>query len=519
MAEEARHHHIPMEATSRFEKANPPAYKLQDARMIERGDAPESVRRRVAAVRTNAVHVPKRAEGRAHAAKAAVGWQFYSAAESATENYASGSAVVRSPGEAGEAGQGRSPRGNSIERDSDTSAAQLFRQRTASALALASEKSLEQPGRAGVTRLDMPASASSMPEGSRGVGAPTQDKESASNNVSKGKLMPNVEMMTSSRQAMLDILDEALPLLPEEMRAKLAVEAQKLRDRTQVANDAAERIESRRPTLSGAPYDPPRSLELPFFAHARKSVGGLDEVQYTRVTADGRVGALAFVDKGGQVVVHDWKNEDAVRGAMKLASEKWGAITLTGNDKYKELAVRIAAESGYEITNPELGERFALAKARVAETRQSAASATTKLSATLDPVVASTPGERAIALEAIHEGVDREARRETRQAQVSTALGDNTPASGDAAHPYRSPAAADAARKAAASEDNNPGKPIPVDPAQSQTIERAAAEQKKILDAGVSEEAAREKSRMEKLRAAARDARTRGQDDDHGQEM
>ena len=82
MAEEARRHHIPMEATSRFEKANPPAYKLRDVRMMERGGAPESVRRRVEAVQTNAIHVPKRIEGRAHAAKAAAGWRSYSAAES-----------------------------------------------------------------------------------------------------------------------------------------------------------------------------------------------------------------------------------------------------------------------------------------------------------------------------------------------------------------------------------------------------------------------------------------------------
>ena len=519
MAEEARRHHIPMEATSRFEKANPPAYKLRDVRMIERGDAPESVRRRVDAVQTNAVHVPKRAEGRAHAAKAAAGWHSYSAAESAAEIDPSGAHAVRSRLEASESGQGRSARGKSVGHDSDTRAAKLFCQRTASALALATAESSEQRGREGVALLDTQASASSMAEDSRSVGAPRQDKKPASHKASKGKLMPNVEMMTSSRQTMLDILDEALPLLPDAMRAKLAAEAQKLRNRTQVANDAAERIESRRPNISGASYDPPRSLELPFFAHARKSVGGLDEVQYTRVATDGRVGALAFVDKGGQVVVHDWKNEDAVRGAMKLASEKWGAITLTGNEKYKELAIRIAAEGGYEITNPELRERFSQAKARVVETGQSTASATTKSSAAFNPIVTSTPGERAIAMEAIHEGIDREARRETRQARVSTAVGDNNPATGDAAHPYRSSAAADAARKAAASEDSNPGKPIPIDPAQSQTIERAAAEQKRILDAGASDEAAREKSRAEKLRAAARDARTRDNSDDHSQEM
>jgi hypothetical protein len=519
MAEEARRHHIPMEATSRFEKANPPAYKLRDVRMMERGGAPEHVRRRVDAVQTNAIHVPKRAEGRAHAAKAAAGWHSYSAAESAAENIPSGANAVRPHLQASEAGQDGSVRGKSVDRLGDTQAADQFRQRTAAALALANEGSLEMPGREGVARLDTQASASSMANGVRNDGAPSRANESASHNASKGKLMPNVEMMTSSRQSMLDILDEALPLLPDAMRERLAAETQKLRDRTQVANEAAERIESRRPTLSGAPYDPPRSLELPFFAHVRKSVGGRDEVQYTRVATDGRVGALAFVDKGGQVVVHDWKNEDAIGGAMKLASEKWGAITLTGNEKYKDLAIRVAAESGFEVTNPELQERFARAKARAAEKERSAVSSAATPAAVSSRIATSTASERAIALEAIHASVDKEARRQTRQAEVSSALRDNNSATGDAAHPYRSPAAADAARKAAVSEDNNPGKPIPVDPAQSEAIARAAAQQQRILDEAATDEGPQEKLRAQKLRDVARGARQRDKDDDHSQEM
>ncbi|WP_424376811.1 hypothetical protein [Methylocystis silviterrae] len=37
MAEQARERHIPMEATSRFDEANVPAYKLKDIRMVETG--------------------------------------------------------------------------------------------------------------------------------------------------------------------------------------------------------------------------------------------------------------------------------------------------------------------------------------------------------------------------------------------------------------------------------------------------------------------------------------------------
>ena len=509
MAEEARRHHIPMEATSRFEKANPPAYKLRDVRMMERGDAPESARRRVEAVQTSAIHVPKRAEGRAHAAKAAAGWRSHSSA-----------ATTRRPHlEASGAGQGGLVRGKSVDRLGDTLAAAQFRQRTAAAFALANAESLETPRREGVARLDTQASASSMPNGVRSGGAPRRDNRSASHDASKGELMPNVEMMTSLRQSMLDILDEALPLLPDAMRERLAAGTEMLRDRTQVANDAAKRIESNRPAITSLIYDPPRALELPMFAHAKTSNGGLDEVQYTRLAGDGRVGALAFVDKGAQVVVHDWKNESAVRGAMKLASEKWGAITLTGNEKYKDLAIRVAAESGFEVTNPELRERFARAKARAAEKEQLAVSSAATPAAASSPTAASTAGERAIALEAIHAAVDKEARRETRQAEVSSVLGDNNPATGDAAHPYRSPAAADAARKAAASEGNNPGRPIPIDPVQSDVIARATAEQQRILDDAAADQRSEEKSRTQYLREVARDAQQRDKDDDHAQEM
>ncbi len=519
MAEEARRHHIPMEATSRFEKANPPAYKLRDVRMMERGGAPESVRRRVEAVQTNAVHIPMRAEGLARAAAAAAGWRSYCAAESAAPNIPKDAPAVRPHLQATAAEQDGSVRGKSVDRLGDTRAAVQFRRRTATALTLANERPLEKPGREGVARLDTQASASSMANGVRNGGAPSQDNESASHSASKGELMPNVEMMTRSRQSMLDILDEALPLLPDAMRERLAAETQKLRDQTRVANDAAKRIESNRPAITGAHFDPPRSLELPMFAHAKTSNGGLDEVRYTRIAGDGRVGALAFVDKGAQVVVHDWKNEDAIRGAMKLASEKWGAITLTGNEGYKDLAIRVAVESGFEITNAELQERFARAKAHAAEKEQSGVGLTATPATASSPTAPLTAGERAIALEAIHVSIDKEARREAHQAEVSSALGDDNPATGDAAHPYRSPVVAEAARKAASSEDSNPDKPIPFDPAQSEVIARAATEQQRILNEAAAGGEHQEKSRRQKLRDVSHGARQRDKDDDHNQEI
>ena len=79
LAEEARERHIPMEAVRRFDQAHAPAYKLKDAKMVERGIAPESVRRRVERVQNREIHRPTREEGRRRAAEAASQWKSLAA--------------------------------------------------------------------------------------------------------------------------------------------------------------------------------------------------------------------------------------------------------------------------------------------------------------------------------------------------------------------------------------------------------------------------------------------------------
>lgn len=75
LAHEARERHIPMENVRRFDQAHAPAYKLKDVRMMERGDAPPSVRRRIERVRDREVHRPTRPEGRQRAEEAAREWR------------------------------------------------------------------------------------------------------------------------------------------------------------------------------------------------------------------------------------------------------------------------------------------------------------------------------------------------------------------------------------------------------------------------------------------------------------
>lgn len=75
------------------------------------------------------------------------------------------------------------------------------------------------------------------------------------------------------------------------------------------------------------------------------------EVRYSH--RDG--GALAFTDTGKHIAVADERNPTAVLAALQLGSQKFpGGMTLTGNAEYKALCVRLAAEHGLKIINPEL---------------------------------------------------------------------------------------------------------------------------------------------------------------------
>jgi len=60
------------------------------------------------------------------------------------------------------------------------------------------------------------------------------------------------------------------------------------------------------------------------------------------------------VDKGREIDIHDWRNKDCILAALQLAAQKWGSFQVNGNDGYKGLCVKLAAEHGFKISNPEL---------------------------------------------------------------------------------------------------------------------------------------------------------------------
>ena len=63
--------------------------------------------------------------------------------------------------------------------------------------------------------------------------------------------------------------------------------------------------------------------------------------------------------------VFDWRSEASTLAALQLSAEKWGEFVITGNDEFKELCVRLAAEHGFRIVNRELQDRIAEERARL----------------------------------------------------------------------------------------------------------------------------------------------------------
>jgi len=68
----------------------------------------------------------------------------------------------------------------------------------------------------------------------------------------------------------------------------------------------------------------------------------------------GQGAAAAFIDKGRAIDIDDWRNRDSVLAALQLSAQKWGHFNVTGHAEYIALCVKLAAEQGFKISNPEL---------------------------------------------------------------------------------------------------------------------------------------------------------------------
>ena len=122
-------------------------------------------------------------------------------------------------------------------------------------------------------------------------------------------------------------------------------------------------------TVRGAVAEPARPRDIRAFTaeiHA-------DQVHYIRSDRAAGGGGVSFVDRGQQIDIYDWCDPESLTAALQLSAQKWPqGFVVTGSDKYKEAVVRLAAERGFRVTNPELQERIQQERQRLQQERAEA---------------------------------------------------------------------------------------------------------------------------------------------------
>jgi hypothetical protein len=81
-------------------------------------------------------------------------------------------------------------------------------------------------------------------------------------------------------------------------------------------------------------------------AHTR-----LTEIHYSSRSDPSHV---SFTDRGKRIDVWQAQDEAAVLAALQLGAQKWGTLTITGPDEFKQLCSQLAEQHGFKISNPEL---------------------------------------------------------------------------------------------------------------------------------------------------------------------
>lgn len=122
------------------------------------------------------------------------------------------------------------------------------------------------------------------------------------------------------------------------------------------------------PCIEGDRDEPPTPRDIRSF---RAEIVGR-QVHYTRMDDGGAGGGVSFVDKGRSIDVYNWLDRDTTLAALQLSAQKWGSFIVKGNDEYKALCVRLAAEHGFKIGNPELQERIQHERKRMQQEKMQA---------------------------------------------------------------------------------------------------------------------------------------------------
>jgi len=109
--------------------------------------------------------------------------------------------------------------------------------------------------------------------------------------------------------------------------------------------------------IKGDTAEPPTPRDIRSF---KPEIHG-EQVHYSR-REEPRDVAAAFIDKGVRIAIQDLQR-DSVLAALQLSAAKWDSFTVSGSAAYKALAVSLAAEHGFKISNPELQGAIVQARA------------------------------------------------------------------------------------------------------------------------------------------------------------
>ena len=77
----------------------------------------------------------------------------------------------------------------------------------------------------------------------------------------------------------------------------------------------------------------------------------------------------AFTDRGKTIEIHHARRRENVLAALQLGAQKWGVMSVTGNEQFMRTCVELAAEHGFKITNPDLQEAIAAERDRQRSTK------------------------------------------------------------------------------------------------------------------------------------------------------
>jgi hypothetical protein len=515
LAEEARERHIPMEAVRRFDQAHAPAYKLKDAKMFERGIAPESVRRRVERVQNREIHRPTREEGRSRAAEAASQWKSLAARQAVVLPLLAAGAVRLYRAEAVNEGSHRAPLFSVDRALAEAYAAKGGPSRLVYLDVPADRISELRPSRQQPSKVFVvPPALSSLRKPVNGIedtvilpfqrraeAALTPRPQQQGNALPEDQAMRTAETMSAAKRNMADAMVRLGDYLPEgAVKDDLLRRSRNILDRAETATKEQARLDQNPGQIEGDRFVEPEPQNVgALFTNEKRGT----EIHYNRHDRQsGAFQTLAFIDSGKQLDVRDWSNRESVNAALKLASQKWDTISVSGSDEYKETVARLAAEHGYKITNPELQDRIRelrteieTQRATVTEGKEQRGNTETdapvksvppageqRQGSSDQPTLNTTPAERAIELNSIRERVDVEAERETRQAARAREAHEANAAAGTQRAPYRAPEEVRAAREAERAVEGSPTREIPADPTQSEAIQALRFEQRRVLD-------------------------------------